>query len=302
MTLPRRVLPERTWLLTRVCTDRRFLLRPSRTIRNIEGYMMAVIAERHDVAVHALSFLSDHYHGVVSCTEAVLSDFLRDLNAFTARAINAHIGRWENLWSSAKPSACELVDADATFEGIQYVVLNTVEAGLVANPKEWEGLRSLPRDYVQSPRTFTRPAKFCRPEQWPDKARLTIVLPPHFADEDPHHFCDRLATTVNARASQLEADRKAAGRPAIGMRAAKKVSRFSTARSPRVMRKLNPAIKSKDRERRKEAIRELQEFRRAHREARTAWLADPEEPVVFPAGTVAMASYPGVRVEPAKPT
>ncbi|HSN82506.1 MAG TPA: transposase, partial [Polyangiales bacterium] len=54
MTLPRRVLPNTTYLVTRRCMGRRFLLRPDALLNQVFVYCLARAAEKHGVEVHAL--------------------------------------------------------------------------------------------------------------------------------------------------------------------------------------------------------------------------------------------------------
>ena len=60
MTLPRRVLPGDTCLVTRRCTQRQFLLKPSEAVREVFLFCLAHAAARYDVQVHACLVLSDH--------------------------------------------------------------------------------------------------------------------------------------------------------------------------------------------------------------------------------------------------
>ena len=62
MSLPRRVLPATTYLLTRRCTQRKFLFRPDRRTREVVRYLTAWAAQRADVELHAAIWLSNHVH------------------------------------------------------------------------------------------------------------------------------------------------------------------------------------------------------------------------------------------------
>jgi putative transposase len=69
MTAPRQILPHATYLLTRCCLGRMFLLRPSPLTNAILQYVLAVAAARYGVLVHAYCFLSNHCYGV-TCQHA----------------------------------------------------------------------------------------------------------------------------------------------------------------------------------------------------------------------------------------
>jgi putative transposase len=62
MTAPRQVLPGTTYLVTRRCSQRQFLLRPSRQTNQLFGFLLAVAAQRFHVDVHAFCVMSNHVH------------------------------------------------------------------------------------------------------------------------------------------------------------------------------------------------------------------------------------------------
>ena len=101
MTSPRRVLPRQTYLVTRRCSQREFLLRPSLAVNGLVQYLLAVYARRHNILVHAFCVMSNHLHLLVTDPEARLPAFERDLNSLIARALNVSSERSEGFWASA---------------------------------------------------------------------------------------------------------------------------------------------------------------------------------------------------------
>ena len=142
MTYPRRVVPGTTYLLTRRCTQRRFMLVPRSIVPQLFGGCVALAAERHGVLVHAVTVMSNHYHAVVTDQHGNIPEFCRDVHSLSARALNAHLGRWEALWSAQRLSLVELVDAPDVWDKLVYTLTNPVEAGLVSRSSEWPGLRT----------------------------------------------------------------------------------------------------------------------------------------------------------------
>ena len=59
MTLPRQVLPHQTYLVTRRCIGRRFLLRPDDALNNVFVYCLGLAARKYGVQLHALSVMSN---------------------------------------------------------------------------------------------------------------------------------------------------------------------------------------------------------------------------------------------------
>jgi len=62
MSLPRRVVPNTTYLVTRRCMGRRFLLRPDAALNQLFLYCLALGAQKYGIAVHGVSVMSNHYH------------------------------------------------------------------------------------------------------------------------------------------------------------------------------------------------------------------------------------------------
>jgi putative transposase len=66
MTAPRQILAGATYLVTRRCVQRQFLLRPSKTVNEVFRNVLAVATARFGFLVHAYCVLSNHYHIVVT--------------------------------------------------------------------------------------------------------------------------------------------------------------------------------------------------------------------------------------------
>jgi len=116
-------------MLTRRCTQRQFLLRPSKKINNILLYCLAVAAERYGMHVHAFFFASNHWHGIASDPHGNRPEFCRWFHEFTSKAINAHLGRRENLWSNEQTSVVDLVP------GEPFIAIETAERAHVSDPR-----------------------------------------------------------------------------------------------------------------------------------------------------------------------
>src|SRR5690349_5667955 len=132
MTAPRQVLPGTTYLVTRRCAQREFMLRPSnRTTNPVFMYLLAFAARRYGIQVHAFCVMSNHFHLIVTDPHARLPAFHQLLDALVARALNAALGRWEAFWAPNSYSAVRLESADDIVDKAAYVLANPVAAGLV---------------------------------------------------------------------------------------------------------------------------------------------------------------------------
>src|SRR5262245_6742622 len=91
MTAPRQVLPDRTYFLTRRCTQREFLLRPDAITTGIFLYCLAIAAKVFSIELIAWCAMSNHWHGIVYDPLGRLPAFLEHFHKLTAKALNV---RW----------------------------------------------------------------------------------------------------------------------------------------------------------------------------------------------------------------
>ena len=288
MTAPRQVLPGATYLVTRRCAQRQFLLRPSRIINEIFLYLLAVAAERYGIEVHAFCVLSNHFHAVVTDPEARLPAFHQFLDALVARAVNASLGRWEAFWAPNSYSAVTLVGPDDIVDKAAYVLANPVAAGLVRSGRLWPGLWSAPERVGGEAFEVRRPEHFFDEKGLlPEKARLKLIPPPGFTADE---FRERLAT----RLAELEAVAAKEHRGEF-LGAVRVLAQKPTARprpgEPR--RGLNPRVASRDKWKRIEVLGRLKEFLSRYRAALAERCAGNLE-AVFPRGTYLMRVAHGV--------
>jgi putative transposase len=95
---PRQILTGSTYLVTRRCVRRHYLLRSEYFVNNLFIFVLAVLAANYRIAVHAFCLLSTHEHLVLTDTQGNLPDFLRDLHRLTALALKV-FRKWEgSVW------------------------------------------------------------------------------------------------------------------------------------------------------------------------------------------------------------
>ena len=286
MTPPRQILPGVTYLVTRRCTQRQFLLRPRRLVNETFLYLLALAADRFGIRVHAFCVLSNHYHLLLTDPHARLPAFSQFLDSLVARSLNALYGRWEHFWAPGSYSAVALATPEDVLAKAAYLLANPVAAGLVRSAKSWPGLWSSP-DAIGTSLEVERPAHFFDPEgQLPRSIELPLRAPPGF--ESTTAF--RTALTA-ALAVQEEAERK--GKAFLG--AARVLSQKPTGRpvpgEPR--RQLNPRVAARDKWKRVERLRQLVGFLEAYY---AAWEARRAGDLGsrFPAGTYLLRVLHGV--------
>jgi REP element-mobilizing transposase RayT len=288
MTAPRQVLPGATYLVTRRCVHRQFLLRPGRVTNDTFRFVLALAARRHGVRVHAFCVLSNHYHLVVTDPQARLPAFHQLLDSLVARALNASLGRWEAFWAPNSYSAVVLATPDDVVAKAAYVLANPVAAGLVRHGHLWPGLWSAPDQVGAGVLRARRPVHFFDPAGYlPNEVDLELTVPPGFASAT--EFRERLdAAVVELERVAVRTHREFLG--AVRVLAQKATGRPGTREA---RRGLNPRVAARDKWKRVEALVRLVEFLQAYREAWTARQRGVRD-VVFPAGTYLLRVAHGV--------
>ncbi|MCW8137451.1 MAG: hypothetical protein KIT58_00930 [Planctomycetota bacterium] len=171
MSVARRLVPGRTHSVTRRTARRCFFLRPSSEVEQIVLYALGIAVNRYGVDLHAFVAESTHYHSSVTDdgAESRLSDFLGSFHSLTARALNAHYGRGENLWCVGSYDNVEVFDRPTLEEQLLYLWTQPVKDGLVERPEDWPGIKFLPEDFGRTI-TVARPESAFfggrRPADW----------------------------------------------------------------------------------------------------------------------------------------
>ncbi len=291
MTAPRQVLAGATYLVTRRCAQRQFLLRPSKATKTTFLYLLALAARRYQVEVHAFCVLSNHVHIILTDPCARLPAFHQFLDALVARAMNASLGRWEAFWAPNSYSAVRLLSPSDVVDKTAYVLANPVAAGLVGSGSAWPGLWSAPEHIGGAALSAQRPKHFFEPKGGlPDEVELHLTTPPGF--ESAEQFRAELGRALDAR----EADARSRWRARGGfLGVARVLAQRPTARpapgEPR--RALNPRVAGRDKWKRIEALGRLVEFLRAYRVAWNSY-RDGRPDAVFPHGTYLLRVAHGV--------
>jgi REP element-mobilizing transposase RayT len=291
MSAPKQILPGATYLVTRRCSQRQFLLRPSKKINNVFWFALAVAARRYRIRVHVFCVMSNHAHLLVTDPHAQLPRFMQFLNAIVARAVNASLGRWENLWNSTGYSAVRVVSPEDMVAKAAYALGNPVVSGLVRSGRLWPGLWSDPDRIGAAEIEVRRPDHFFSKTRsaLPEKLGLELTAPPAFACAVD--FRTRVIAALAA--IEREAARKFAVRGFLGAAGVLAQKPTARPRSRELRRGLNPRIACRDKWKRIEALQSAKAFIRDYRAAWKARRAG-DLTAVFPAGTYLLRVLHGV--------
>lgn len=288
MTAPRQLLKGSTYLVSRRCVERKYLLRPGKVTTQVLGYLVAVAAALFGIKVHAYCAMSNHLHLVVTDPDARLPEFLRHLDGLAAKAINALYGRKGYFWDDEEFNATLLDSPEDIFDRLVYVLANPVSAGLVRKGRQWPGLWSAPEDMGKT-LEFPRPGHYFNPEgQTPKLARLKLEIPAGLGPEEA--LRGRLTAALAAR-EQEESRRRMS---VLGVARVLKQRVLDFPATKERSGSLKPRFAARDIGKRIELAIRLKTFLAEYREALLAW-REMRSGVVFPEGTYLMRVAHGVR-------
>lgn len=286
MSLPRRIVPGETYMITRRIFQRRFFLRPTPEVVAIFNYCLAEAAERFNIGLIAWCAMSNHYHAVVHDPDGNLPAFTEHFHKMTSKTLNALYGRWENLWSSEETCVTRLVTPDDIFDKVCYVLANPVTAFLVEQVAHWPGASSWDLMERADGLIVERPQHYFRKEKsrMPATATLQAIAPQGLEGEAYAHWVRRVREEVARREERAKATRIAEKIKLVGREQVLATRPDDCPKTQAPRRNLRPALACKDDVRMEAEKGILKEFRRAYYKARDAFAAG-ERTVVFPAGT-----------------
>jgi REP element-mobilizing transposase RayT len=286
MTAPRQILKNTTYLITRRCSQRQFLIRPDKegVINNVFLFCLAYAADQYGVVIHAFCALSNHYHAVITDRDGNLPDFMASLNKLVSKCVNDHLDRGETLWSSNPYSAVKLADENAILEKIVYTLTNPIAAGLVPHLSQWPGSKSDPEGYGKTT-IITRPKVFFRDKgDVPKQVELELVVPPNLVDHTNESFSEAVSTLLKAKEKELNKQFKQEGRRFMGAKRVMTQCPYATPTSKPKERGISPRVATRDKGLREQADQEDEDFKDQYDACWKAYKHGNKN-VVWPAGT-----------------
>jgi putative transposase len=285
MTSIRRIRPGATWLVSRRVTGRQFLLRPDPWVNRILLFYLAEAAERFGIRIHAFQFLSNHFHLVVTDPLGVLPDFIHRFDTFVAKAMNHHLGRSENFWSTERTSMVEITTEATLVAKIIYTLANVVQAGLVHKHDAWPGLTSTIERIDGDAYIAKRPTDgYFANSSLPLEVRLELVRPAFWKGRHITKIRESLQDGLRQREKEIRAEFRAAGREFLGRARVLLQNPFDAAKSEEAKKEFVPEIACLESEQRIQEIATLREFREAYHKARKRFVEGARK-VIFPFGT-----------------
>jgi putative transposase len=292
MSAPRCFFPKKVYHVSRRCTQRMFLLKPSPVVSNAFKYCLAIAAEKFQMFIYSFTVLSNHYHMVLGedSEEVQLPKFMAWLNLHLAKILNKHYNRKENFWSSEPYSAVLLVGKEAILDAIVYVQTNAVKHNLVKTPEQWPGLHCKLSQLGKETFTGKKPSLFFRRvSELPSEASFQLSIPPQLDLEMNDYRC-LVKKLVKHRLEELREQRIQNGQKVLGRHRICAQSPHSRPKEEDTSPKHRPVISCKDRGLRKKILNQIKEFWNNYREALHQWKNGVRD-VSFPMGTYFMRVF-----------
>ena len=297
MTLPREVVPGRNYMITRRCSERRFFLRPDGTTNNAFIYCLALAANRAKVEVNSSAAMANHHHTAIHDPEGNYPLFTEYFHGLLARCQNAHLGRFENFWSSEPTSVVRLLEPSDILDKMAYAYANPATADLVDTVQEWPGVTTFEATLTDGKLTATRPAHFFRDDgDMPETVTLTIHRPRGFEAMSQEEWAAQLRARVEAKESEARQKRAAKGFTVMGRERILAQSPFDCPKSHAPHLKMSPRLAAKNKWARIEALLRNRGFQEKYRDAIRRHL-DGIADVLFPFGTYWMRKFGKVACE-----
>jgi REP element-mobilizing transposase RayT len=285
MTIARQVVAGRTYLITRRCTQRQFLLRPERSVEEIYLYCLGEALDRYELTLHGFVAMSNHQHLLVRDNRGNFPEFLAHLHKMIAKAMNRLRGRWENFWATEQPNAVYLVEKGDRFDKLVYLLVNPVADHLVDRVSDWPGANSLGLNLSGRVKTVRKPKGFFRAGgAMPEQVTLRVERPEGYEVDSHDEWRRKLEEAVRVEEQRARAERVQTNRGVLGRKGVLGAKPTDSPDTIEPRRRLRPHLACLDKARRIAELAALLAFRVA-RLAALMRFTSGERDVVFPEGT-----------------
>jgi putative transposase len=285
-------------MLTRRCTQRQFLLTPDPEMNNAFLYCLIEAANEFGIVLLLSQMMSNHKHTPFYDPHGKAVEFTHRFDSLLAKCVNAHRGRWENVWASGAPSLVELESVDDVVDKLIYTATNPVKAGLVESVHQWPGPKTVRAFLDGHTLTARRPTFFFRENgPMPAQVEARFEIPDVLGDRD--EIVERVRTGIAMVEEACARERARTNRCVVGRRRILRQWWQDNPQSPEPRRKLRPRVAARCPWARMQALQRNATFQSKYRAARDLWREG--KPATFPAGTYWLRVYANVPIEDTSP-
>jgi putative transposase len=281
-----------TYMITRRCTQRQFLMRPDPETNNAFIYCLGVAAQRCGIDVLFTVANTNHHHTGIYDRNGNYPAFLEYFHKLFAKCQNTLRGRWENFWSSEQTSVVRLVDASSILDKMTYALTNPVKDDLVEKAHEWPGVTAYDAIVDDQKLTARRPRHFFREDGtiMPEAVSLSFKRPEAFADLSQAEFASLVRENVRRVEESAALDRKSRGVRVLGREGVLKQDWHGFPKGHEQRGGLRPTVATRNKWRRAEALEHNRGFSSSYGAVRPDFLNGRRD-VVFPRGTYRLRGF-----------
>ena len=267
-------------------------LLPTAQVRQLILYLLFLCAQRHGVTLYAMVVMFNHYHLLGNDRSGAFPAFMQDFNSMLAKALNVILVRKGKLWSGDGFVPTYPQSSASMLDRLRYIYGNPLEANLVSRVDDYPHLLIRPQD-IGRDLVAERPDHpfFNDNPAYPAQLHGRFEVPPEFAELGVDGYRELLESVCVELEAENRERRERDGVAVVGakrLRAHREWRRVPES-SERWFR-LRPQIAERDKALRIAAIRLLQSFREAYREALRRY-NEGELDVEFPYGTWKMRTH-----------
>ena len=207
----------------------RLLLRPTPELAQIILGILGRAQRLFDMTIHAFIFLSNHYHLIVTPTNARRqAEFMSYVAGNLAREVG-RVAEWqEKVWGRRYAHVPITDEPEAQIDRLRYVLAQGVKEGLVTHAIEWPGASSLPALLDGSMRCrgkwYDRTTSYrahkagqeLRPEDWIQDEEVVLTPLPALAHVEPRDYAAAVLQMIQEIEAAAEESR---GREVLGAEA-----------------------------------------------------------------------------------
>ena len=213
--------PETLVEITNRTIHGRYLLAPSKKLREITLGALGRAQRRYGVEIHAFVFLSNHYHLLATFRDVVqMSRFVGYLESKLAKEVARRTGWRDKIWARRFTSIPVSHEEVAQVGRLEYLLSQGVKEGFVPHPADWPGansaramLEGTTLDGVWHDRTAEYRAKLRGerpgPDEYASKEVVELSPLPCWQDESAETMSERVQQLIEAIASTAKAQPKA---------------------------------------------------------------------------------------------
>lgn len=208
----------------------RFLLKPTPEISDLILGVLGRAQRRFGVEIHALAFLSNHYHLLLTIRDGLqLAGFMGYVNSNIAREVARVIGWEDKFWSGRYKAVAVSDEEEAQVHRLRYLLAQGTKESLVQSPFDWPGIHCAhalahgkPLEGTWYDRTLesaARRSKKSTPRQFATREVVTLTPLPCWSTAPTEQVRQEIRALIADIEREAAEERRISRKPILGVAA-----------------------------------------------------------------------------------